>query len=463
MSTRISLPVTLPRVIDLEPRAIGQDIAPDAVYTFTEHGAAICAAICDAGRHNFDRRAGNVCVYLPVAAPTPDALADALRYRIGRKAAYQQWDAWMDALHAEGRAARTVATLLAIPEARKLCLAALAAGKAYTADAEYHATRQVVRAAIVQLATRTQRRKDRASAESARKGTANAIGIQLAAKRTKQQADADAQTAAAVKAAKKGLYRTSKSGWAGGGHATTVHVGEKRWTSHDRSGRAVGASGESEKAWSSNGKWSGSNSSHEIQVPRDWLTVVQARGIAVCDGLLTLDAEPILGHGPELFRAAWIEQGKGFDLNCVRGYIARIDGAAYHAKTARAALDGVQRKAGLKPKRRQGVIDLDKLARRHGDLPVYFADSRDAGNCDSGTRSWCNAVGVNPAGCTLADVVSGYKLRPLPGALAVIRRVVRDRHNRQPLDLSALNGAAKLLSDGRIVFDSEGGFRVENN
>lgn len=257
---------------------------------------------------------------------------------------------------------------------------------------------------------------------------------------------------AAVAAAARGLYRVSESRWAGGDHTTTVHVADH-----------VGCSGDSRRVWSRNGKWSGKDSSHQFTVRRTWLVDVHARGLAVVDGMLTLDAEPVQGHGPELFRAAWVEQGRGFDLNCRRGYIARLGDVTYHAASARAALDGVMRKAGHKPARRAGVVDLEKLARRHGDLPVYFDDARAVGACASGIRSWCEALGISSRETTLAEVVAGYKLRPMPEAMAVIRRVVRDRHNRQPLDLESLNGAASIVTEGRIVFDSEGGFRIENN
>jgi hypothetical protein len=247
----------------------------------------------------------------------------------------------------------------------------------------------------------------------------------------------------------KGLYRGSNSSWAGG-HSTVILVGEY-----------IIAKGDSRKAWSKNGKWSGTESTHTVQVRRDWLVRVDAHELAVVDGLLTLDAEPIQGHGPELFRATWVEQGRGCDIHAVHGYIARVDSTTYHAPSARAALDGVQRKAGLKPARRKGQVDLDKIARRYGDLPVTWEDGKAVGACDAGLRSWCNAVGISTHGATLAEVISGYKLRPHVECLAVIRRVVRDRHNRQPEDLSSLNGAANLLGEGRVIFDAEGGFRIE--
>ena len=260
-----------------------------------------------------------------------------------------------------------------------------------------------------------------------------------------------AKTLATVAAdvAKYARYRTCTQG-----HETRVSVGTPAVsTDTTRGGR-----------YSSRCTFDKLESIHKITVHPYWLVRVDASGLSVVDGMLTLDAEPIRGHGPELFRATWIEQAAGTGLKLVRGYIARLGETSYHAATAKAALSGVQRKSGQKPARRQPTIDLDKWVRVAGETPVFFADSTDAGNCESGTSSWCHAVGIDPAGeTTLADVITGYKLRPIAEALAVIRRVVRDRHNRKPFDLAQLNGAAKLLGDGRIVSTAEGGFRVENN
>lgn len=158
-----------------------------------------------------------------------------------------------------------------------------------------------------------------------------------------------------------------------------------------------------------------------------------------------------------MFRAVWVEQARGFDLNVARGYIARINDVTYHAASARAALDGVQRKAGLKPARRKGTVDLDRLVRRWGDLPCAWGDHVGIA-CDSGTRSWCHAVGVDSLGTTVAELVRGYKLRPHHEVLQIVRRVVRDRRNRQPVEISL--PASALEKEGRVIFDAEGGFTI---
>lgn len=252
---------------------------------------------------------------------------------------------------------------------------------------------------------------------------------------------------AAVRAARKGLYRiASYSGKYApqSGHTTEVRVG------------TPGVNGESWKVLGR--KYAATASRHVYTVARDWIETVQDRGLAKLDGLFTLSASPVQGVGPELYEALWVEQGRGCTLNQERGYIAydRPSGRAYHAGTARAALDGLARKLGLKPTRRKGTVDLDRLVRRHGDLPVYWSD-REGIACESGTRSWCHAVGCPVEGCTVADVVAGYRLRPMPEALQVVRRVVRS--GRRPRE-AELPTASALELDGRVVFDSEGGFRV---
>lgn len=65
----------------------------------------------------------------------------------------------------------------------------------------------------------------------------------------------------------------------------------------------------------------------ELRVPAEWCERVQARGLAVCDGLLTLDAEPAEAPaGYEAFRACWVENGRGYDVAEKHGFIVRALG-----------------------------------------------------------------------------------------------------------------------------------------
>lgn len=356
-------------------------------------------------------------------------------------------EAAVSKLHAEQASRRDASALLAHPEGRKACMACMVAAKAYSADAEQYATRSVVRQAVGRLIARRFRREARQVAEAARTVKPGRTLLEAAQRAQAKLVVLHRKSMTAVESAADGLYKVSGSKWAGGKHTTRVEVGG-----------AVGCSGSSSRSWSKNGKWSGSDSSHTFQVKSTWLQDVKARDLEVCGGMLTLDAEPIRGHGPELFQAVWAEQGRGFDLKAVSGYIARsTDGTTYHAPSARSALDGLARKLGQKPARRKGTLDLDRLVRRHGELPVVLADSLAVGNCESGTLSWCRAVGIAPhAVASLREIVTGYKLRPLPEVLAVLRRVVRDRHNRTGI----LGAPSALEREGLVIFDAEGGFRI---
>lgn len=336
---------------------------------------------------------------------------------------------------------QSLPNLLRVREARAACAAAAQAGKAYSAEAEQWAPRPLVRLAVAKMAARIARRNQPAVAERG----ANWFAAEAARRRISRITSAAFSNA-------DGLYRDCNSSWAGGNNSLAIEVGEPA------------CNGESYREWSRNGKWSGHSSRKTITVPADWLQTVHARDLAVVDGLFTLAAEPVQGHGPELFAAAWVEQGRGVMLKFVRGYIARQEtpngeSYTYHACSARAALDGVQRKAKLKPARRKGTLDLDRLVRRHGDLPVYWQDARDCGLCVPGIRNWCTAVGISASRATVAEVVAGYKLRPLPEVIRVLRRVVRDARNRQPVDVTAPESALESET-GRVEFDAEGGFRI---
>lgn len=116
-------------------------------------------------------------------------------------------------------------------------------------------------------------------------------------------------------------YKRSGTSWAGGEHTVSVAIGTPC------------AIGDSTRVWSSNGKWSGSNSSHALRVPLRWLVNVERRGIAVVDGLFTLDAEPI-GGSTSLLSATWVTQGRGFTLNVVQGILG-YDGKTWRHKTTK--------------------------------------------------------------------------------------------------------------------------------
>lgn len=206
---------------------------------------------------------------------------------------------------------RTVADLLRLTEGRAAVRRCLATGKSYSAETDALARRPVVKQALALLRTREQRAEARQAAQQDM--NPDRI-IRLGQTRQRERRDnlLSRTRAAVTAAAEGGLYRISQSSWAGGEHTTHVRFG------------IPSASGESHRAWSRNGKWSGSDSEHTFVVPETWLADVQERGLAVVGGMLTLAAEPVDDvDGVEIFRASWVKQGRGFDLNVVHGYLAR--------------------------------------------------------------------------------------------------------------------------------------------
>lgn len=120
--------------------------------------------------------------------------------------------------------------------------------------------------------------------------------------------------AAMGKAVAVGVYRRSSSRWAGGDHSTVVTVDATLPPT---------ASGSTSRAWSSNGKWKGTNSAHTIRVRPDWRARVLAGPGARVDGHVLLDASPIpLPAGIPGARRAWevvvVRPARGVDLQTSR-------------------------------------------------------------------------------------------------------------------------------------------------
>lgn len=178
------------------------------------------------------------------------------------------------------------------------------------------------------------------------------------------------------------------------------------------------------------------SSSWTITVPQRWLSRVDRRELAVVDGLMTLDAQPLLSpvSGVEVYAATWAAQARGLDVRVERGVIARQGAVSYHGPDVARAVAGLTRKMSLTVRRslspderaERRLRRLATFARRFGDEPVTLHDSEAVGNCSYGTRSWCCGVGIDPeAGATtLARVIEGYRERPQDEAWAVVLHVV---------------------------------------
>jgi len=180
-----------------------------------------------------------------------------------------------------------------------------------------------------------------------------------------------------------------------------------------------------------------------LTIPFSWRSSVLAAGLADAGGLLTLAAEQV---AQDAWQACWLVQGRGYDFRIERGYIVRAaDGTYAHGRTlksARAIADGRTRVWGERlrqahaRKRAEAQARLrelrDQLAgmtrgqilAAFGDVPISIRDSVRAGNCDLGTRQWCNKWADGRTSGTVRDVLNSgaplgeYLLRAITVAIA---------------------------------------------
>ena len=184
--------------------------------------------------------------------------------------------------------------------------------------------------------------------------------------------------------------------------------------------------------------YSAAEDHHLVRVPVDWRLRVQRQGLDSLGGMMTLDAQRLdvdAGEGIEVWAATWVEQSRGYTVTTRQGVIAVLrEGGRitheYHGADVRRALLGLRHKvAGCLTTAK--TPDLDRLAARRGDEWVPVAVARAIGACDYGIRSWCQRVGLSGAyaagGCTLAELVAGYRESPVIEARATILRAMRRR------------------------------------
>ena len=207
--------------------------------------------------------------------------------------------------------------------------------------------------------------------------------------------------------------KKSQSSWAGGGHTVAV-----RWVLDPT---RVGCRGGSERVWSDNGKWSGSNSAASLTVSVRALQ--QYPTLRTRDGQIVLDYEPIAGH-PRTAKIAWVEQGRGFDLKITSGYLIR----GYHVQAA--SVEQAEKKVRAIRQAACAVAIKARLTklqdrREYGHIWVGLADSLAGGNCPSGSeqyrqqlsRELGGEIGGIRADALLARRRDTYTLRAVRAAL----------------------------------------------
>lgn len=189
-------------------------------------------------------------------------------------------------------------------------------------------------------------------------------------------------------------FRRSHGRWAGGEHNVTVKLGEP------------GCIGYTQKVWSGNGKWSGTDSYAELTVTPGAL--VHFPDLKTADGSVILDAELI---APREYRATWVVQSAGVNIRPQSGWIIR----GYHSTVS--TLEGARKAAAAARRKQYAVAIKARYAardKRHQLAPlagVYIdlADSLRAGNCRPVTMQFADEVwrkiGASGPCAVRADVV----------------------------------------------------------
>jgi len=189
-------------------------------------------------------------------------------------------------------------------------------------------------------------------------------------------------------------YRVSESNWAGGDHRT-------RWVLST----TPNAYGGSDRVWSANGKWSGTDSYAVLSVTARAIAFL--KGNMIIGGLVTLDLERV---APRQYRAVWAEQSRGVSLKTVHGWIIR----GHHVTGG--TLEVARKKAAKARKLQlESAIAQRDQRRSHRDYKrvwIGVEDSLAAGNCPQGTaqmqRLICRALGGD-IGAVRADVLLKHR------------------------------------------------------
>ena len=119
----------------------------------------------------------------------------------------------------------------------------------------------------------------------------------------------------------------------------------------------------------------------------DWHKDVEQAGLALIDNLFTMSAEKLEDN---LYKASWLEQGRGYDIKLISGYIAINGNMSYHSTiSAEDAKTKLERKIKRSAKPRLNRIQkLEQAVKVMPDLVVSIDDVKAVGACDSGIRSF---------------------------------------------------------------------------
>jgi len=189
-------------------------------------------------------------------------------------------------------------------------------------------------------------------------------------------------------------YRRSESKWAGGEHSVMVVIGD-----HQR------ANCTTDKVWSDNKKWSGTNSS--CTVTTDLPTIMEFPTLTVA-GLMLCRARKV---GVREYEVRWLEQSVGVQLREVDGWLIR----GYHVVAK--SLEQARRLAAAARQRALSAAITARQAAQQKRISLQSMramwldtdDSIAAGNCQSATVQFAQSVwqriGASGPCAVRADVV----------------------------------------------------------
>lgn len=152
-----------------------------------------------------------------------------------------------------------------------------------------------------------------------------------------------------------------------------------------------------------------------ITVPVNWYRTVFTRGLAGLDGLVTLSAKQL---APNIYKATWLEQGRGTSLRLVHGWIAatRLSNKlqlSYHSTdSAKHAQEGLLKKY-TKWLRQNGSTDsaVFKAALKNDKTTVTVRHAQRFGLCLPGIRSWLANTDLDIDGEAPLSAVAEWALR----------------------------------------------------
>lgn len=182
--------------------------------------------------------------------------------------------------------------------------------------------------------------------------------------------------------------------------------------------------------------WLASEDHHRLCVPADWRKRVVDKGLAILDGMMTLDAHLIQARdGVAVYAAVWARQSKGYQVITERGYLATGHGLAFHGESLEAATKGLERKfravgrGATVPAMNIDVEGFVRLFSKYATLMVSIDDARKIGACEFGIRSWCEAVGIDMGQqkVPMQRVLQGFAARSQMEVRQTVLHAVRHR------------------------------------